>query len=114
MTKRPDSRNSTQPRKFKRQPATRPASGDTTRGKPTQQANTSVRAGTKQATLVDMMRTAAGATIAHMGAKMGWQPHSVRAALTGLRKHGLAIIRDKTDAGVSVYRIGTTRKGASS
>ncbi len=107
MTKRPDSRNHTQPRKSKRQPATRPASGDTKRGKPTQQANTSVRAGTKQATLVDMMRTAAGATIAQMGTKMGWQPHSVRAALTGLRKRGLAIIRERNDAGTTIYRIAT-------
>ncbi len=114
MTKRPNSRNHTGPRKSKSQPAKRPAAGNAGRGKSTQQASTPVRAGTKQATLVDMMRTAAGATIAQMGAKMGWQPHSVRAALTGLRKHGLAIIRDKTDAGVSVYRIGTTRKGASS
>ena len=114
MTKRPNTRSRTRPPKSKRQPAKRPTSGKAGRGKSTQQTNTPVRAGTKQATLVDMMRTAAGATIAHMGAKMGWQPHSVRAALTGLRKHGLAIIRDKTDAGVSVYRIGTTRKGASS
>ncbi len=114
MTKRPDSRNHTRPRKSKRQSAKRPAGGNAGRGKSTQQASAPVRAGTKQAKLVDMMRTAAGASIAQMGAKMGWQPHSVRAALTGLRKHGLTIIRDKTDAGVSVYRIGTTRKGASS
>ena len=106
MTKRPNSRSRTQPRKFKRQPATRPASGDTKRGKSTQQTNTPVRAGTKQAKLVDIMRTAAGATIAQMGAKMGWQPHSVRAALTGLRKRGLAINRERSDAGVMVYRIG--------
>ncbi len=114
MTKRPDSRNHTQPRKSKRQPAKRPSAAITRRNKPTHQADSPVRAGTKQAALIDMMQRPAGATIAQMGAKMGWQPHSVRAALTGLRKHGLAIIRDKTDAGVSVYRIGTTRKGASS
>ena len=114
MTKRPNSRNHTQPRKSKRQSAKRPAAGNAGRGKSTQQTNTPVRAGTKQATLIDMLRKPNGASIAQMGAKMGWQPHSVHAALTGLRKHGLAIIRDKTDAGVSVYRIGTTRKGASS
>ncbi len=106
MTRRPNTQNPTQPRKSKRQPAKRPAAGNAGRDKSTQQANTSVRAGTKQATLVDMMRTAAGATIAQMGAKTGWQPHSVRAALTGLRKRGAAITREKNDAGTTIYRIG--------
>ncbi len=68
--------------------------------------NAPVRAGTKQATLVDMMRTAAGASIAQMGAKTGWQPHSVRAALTGLRKRGIAVTRAKDDTETTIYRIG--------
>ncbi len=106
MTKRPDSRNHTRPRKSKRQPAKRPTCGKAGRGNPTQQANTPVRAGTKQATLIDMMRTAAGATIAQMGAKTGWQPHSVRAALTGLRKRGIAVTRAKDDTETTIYRIG--------
>jgi DNA-binding transcriptional regulator PaaX len=45
-----------------------------------------------------------------MGAKTGWQPHSVRAALTGLRKRGLAITREKNDAGVTVYRLAEAGK----
>ncbi len=106
MTKRPNTRSRTRPPKSKRQPATRPAAGDTKRGKSTHQASLPVRAGTKQAKLIDMMRTAAGTTIAQMGAKMGWQPHSIRAALTGLRKRGVAITRERSDAGVTVYRIG--------
>ncbi len=110
MTKRPDSRNHTRPRKSKRQPAKRPAGGNAGRGKSTQQASAPVRAGTKQAKLVDMMRTAAGASIAQMGARTGWQLHSVRAALTGLRKRGLAITREKNDAGVTVYRLAEAGK----
>ncbi len=106
MTKRPNTRSRTRPAKSKRQPAKRPAAGNAGRGKSTQQTNAPVRAGTKQATLVDMMRTAAGATITAMGAKTDWQPHSVRAALTGLRKRGLAINRERSDAGVTIYRIG--------
>ncbi len=106
MTKRPDSRNHTRPRKSKRQSAKRPAGGNAGRGKSTQQASAPVRAGTKQAKLVDMMRTAAGATIAQMGAKTGWQPHSVRAALTGLRKRGMAVTRAKDDTETTIYRIG--------
>ena len=110
MTKRPNSRNHTQPRKSKRQPVKRPAASAARRGKSAQQTNAPVRAGTKQATLVDMTRTAAGATIAQMGAKTGWQPHSVRAALTGLRKRGFAITREKNDAGTTVYRLAEAGK----
>ena len=106
MTKRPNTRSRTRPAKSKRQPAKRPAAGNAGRGKSTQQTNAPVRAGTKQATLVDMMRTAAGATIAQMGAKTGWQPHSVRAALTGLRKRGIAVTRAKDDTETTIYRIG--------
>ncbi len=106
MTKRPNTRSRTRPPKSKRQPAKRPTCGKAGRSNSTQQANTPVRAGTKQATLVDMMRTAAGATIAQMGAKTGWQPHSVRAALTGLRKRGIAVTRAKDDTETTIYRIG--------
>jgi hypothetical protein len=42
-----------------------------------------------------------------MCAKTGWQPHSVRAALTGIRKRGLAVTRTKTEAGTTIYRAGT-------
>ena len=114
MTNLPNTRKRSRPSNSKSHRAKQPAAGTARRGKSAQQTNAPVRAGTKQAKLIDMLRRPAGATIAQMGAKMGWQPHSVRAALTGLRKRGFAIIRDKTDAGVSVYRIGTTRKGASS
>jgi hypothetical protein len=42
-----------------------------------------------------------GATRDELVAATGWQPHSVRAGMTGLRKQGLTIVRTKTD--------GTTR-----
>ena len=45
-----------------------------------------------------------GASIAQLQKAAGWQPHSVRAALTGLRKRGVAVTRDKNTAGVTVYR----------
>ena len=106
MTKRPNSRNRTRPRKSKRQAAKRPTAGNAGRGKSAQQTNAPVRAGTKQATLIDMLRRPAGATIAQMGAKSGWQPHSVRAALTGLRKRGIAVTRAKDDTETTIYRIG--------
>ncbi len=106
MTKRSNARSRTRPRKSKPLPVKRPANGATKHGKSTQQANTPVRAGTKQARLVDMMQKPGGATVAQMGTKTGWQPHSVRAALTGLRKRGIAVTRAKDDTGTTIYRIG--------
>lgn len=44
-----------------------------------------------------------GATIAQMQEATGWQPHTVRAALTGLKNLGHAIDSDKVD-GLRTYR----------
>lgn len=46
-----------------------------------------------------------GVTIAALKKATGWQPHSVRAALTGLRKKGHDIKRSKDGKGVTVYRV---------
>lgn len=46
-----------------------------------------------------------GATIAALEKATGWQPQSVRAALTGLRKKGHTIERSKDGKGVTVYRV---------
>src|SRR6202030_318431 len=35
----------------------------------------------------------------------GWLPHTTRAALTGLRKRGYTVIRERIGAGDSVYRV---------
>ena len=47
-----------------------------------------------------------GAVIAELIAATGWQEHSIRAALTGLRKAGHTIARVRDDSGVTRYRIG--------
>jgi hypothetical protein len=44
-----------------------------------------------------------GATIAQMKEATGWLPHTVRAALTNLKKLGYAIDSDKVD-GLRTYR----------
>ena len=51
-----------------------------------------------------LLRAADGATIADLQKHTGWQPHSIRAALSGLRKQGISIDRSKDDAGKAVYR----------
>ena len=60
---------------------------------------------TKTDAVIRLLRRPSGATIAQIQKTTGWQPHSVRAALTGLRKKGHDVQRDKNARGVSVYRI---------
>ena len=52
-----------------------------------------------------------GATLDEMVVAIGWQPHSVRAGMTGLRKQGLVIDRSKAD-GVSRFRVATSPTAA--
>lgn len=57
----------------------------------------------KQQQLTEMLLSHAGATLEAMVEKTGWQKHTVRATLTGLKKKGYAISSDKLD-GVRTYR----------
>lgn len=50
---------------------------------------------TKVAILRRLLTRKAGADLAALQSATGWQPHSVRAALSGLRKAGYVI--DRTD-----------------
>ncbi len=69
------------------------------------------RAGTKQARLVDLLSAAHGASITDLTEALGWLPHTVRAALTGLRKRGYEIERGVED-GLSRYRIAAGSRAA--
>ena len=60
---------------------------------------------TKADTIVDLLQRPTGASIAELIQATGWQPHSVRAALTGLRKKGREVARTKDDKGVTRYRV---------
>ncbi len=61
---------------------------------------------TKRARLISLLKAAGGADVAALSAALGWQQHSTRAALTGLRKAGFSIERTKPDGGNSAcYRI---------
>jgi hypothetical protein len=61
---------------------------------------------TKQAKIEGLLRRSEGATIAQLTKSTGWQAHSIRAALTGLRKKGHEIVRSKGKDGVTRYRLG--------
>lgn len=61
---------------------------------------------TKRDQLVKMLRRKAGADAPTISEKLGWLPHSTRAALTGLRKAGFELEATKPDnGGPSRYRI---------
>ena len=54
--------------------------------------------------MTEMLRRQQGATIAELIEATGWQAHTVRAALTGLRKKGHDITRGSRD-GMTTYLI---------
>lgn len=60
--------------------------------------------GSKTEKVVALLQRPNGATLGEMVAETGWQAHSTRAALTGLKKRGLAISSEKAE-GVRRYRV---------
>jgi hypothetical protein len=63
------------------------------------------RASTKHAMLVGMLERAEGASASVIGQRLGWLPHTVRAAITGLRHAGREVTRSKDQDGQSVYQL---------
>lgn len=60
---------------------------------------------TKSAIVRKLLARAKGATIAEIAEPTGWQPHSTRACLSGLRKKGLKVVREQRESGETTYRI---------
>jgi hypothetical protein len=58
----------------------------------------------KAALVLDLLRHPTGVSIDELVAATGWLPHSIRAALTGLRKKGYLLTSEKVD-GVRHYRV---------
>ena len=65
------------------------------------------REGTKQATLIAMLRASDGATIEEIMAATGWQSHTVRGAMAGglKKKLGLEVTSEKVEGRGRVYRL---------
>ena len=74
---------------------------------PTAPATPKVRAGTKQAQLIEMLKRPEGATVDEIVAAFGWQPHTVRGAIAGAlkKKLGLDVTSEKVDGRGRVYRL---------
>ena len=69
------------------------------------------RAGSKQAKIIGLMKRKSGD---EMVKATGWLPHTTRAALTGLRKKGYGLAKDKNASGKTVYRIADGAKTSGS
>lgn len=68
------------------------------------------RKNTKEATLIELLSEESGKSVQELAAAMNWLPHTTRAALTGLRKRGVHLLRERAEgAAVSVYRIEVRR-----
>lgn len=64
----------------------------------------------KKNQLIDLLRAKGGADVQALSDTLGWQPHTVRAALTGLRKAGIAIEKMPVREGERTrYRINAKR-----
>ena len=66
-----------------------------------------MREKTKQATLVDMLKSENGATLQEMIDATGWRAHSIRGFLAGTLKQklGLTVVSDKIGKADRVYRV---------
>ncbi|MBR0674993.1 DUF3489 domain-containing protein [Roseomonas alkaliterrae] len=66
------------------------------------------REGTKQETVLAMLRRPEGATVAQICEATGWQPHTVRGFFAGLKKRqGITVI-----AAERVRQVGPNKEGA--
>lgn len=66
-----------------------------------------IRPGTKLAALVMALRRPQGATSLQLMLATGWQPHTVRGAISGMlrKKLGLNVVLAHNDSGERVYRV---------
>lgn len=60
----------------------------------------------KSTAVIKLLTRARGATVAEMQVATSWQPHSVRAYLSGLRKAGRALDKEERKSGETSYRLG--------
>lgn len=89
-------------------PAPSAGKGKKKRPKPTPNAKRLTKASTVEA----MLARKSGATLDQMCDVTGWQVHTCRAFMSGLRKKRRKIFRETGTAGKSVYRMAATSTAA--
>ncbi len=76
--------------------------------KPGRRPDGSRRGKTKSAQILGLLQRPKGASVGDLTKATGWQPHSIRAALTGIRKQGHDVVRFEDDRGTGRYHIGAS------
>ena len=73
----------------------------------TAEAKPQIREGTKQATLIAMLRRPEGADLDEIAEATGWRKHSIRGAISGAlkKKLGLQVTSTKDGEGRRIYRL---------
>lgn len=78
--------------------------GSRKRANPHQTAKTTAKS--KRDQLIGLLSKPNGARVSVLVERLGWQPHTVRAALSGLRKQGFEIATSKSSkTGETLYAI---------
>ena len=79
----------------------------------TAEAKPQIREGTKQATLIAMLRRPDGADLDEIAEATGWQKHTIRGAISGAlkKKLGLEVTSTKDHQNRRVYRLTTSPAG---
>lgn len=63
---------------------------------------------TKSAKVIALLKRAKGVNVDEICKTTNWQPHSVRAFLTGLRKKGFVLAREQRSDDGTAYRVTQT------
>lgn len=87
------------------EPATSSVAGEAPPAAAQPQVQPQTRSGTKQALVLALLRRGQGATLDDLTGATGWLAHSTRAALTGLRRKGYSLTRDRNTHGQTTYRL---------
>ena len=98
---------------LKLKPASKPQAHSSTKSKSKKpqrrqrsSRNQAPKPGSKQALVLDLLRRDGGATIGELAHATGWQPHSIRGAISGTikKKLGLLVNSEKSSRG-RIYRV---------